>query len=216
MQDIYHIPAPDMDDKQIALVRTDGLNVINLTLPPITRKTTLEGLTDGLSGQITDLTPILLGFCYGGILAQEVAKRIPQAQVIVVSSIINGNEIQTAQRLLAKFFYFCPNRLLAFLGTAAKVLINDLLRLPMKIPKIWLKADQNKFIVKHSLSFRGPKNPRVFRIHGAKDRIVPIAFESADRIIKSAGHFMFFQNRHKEVLSAIKEAASQLRKLQSR
>lgn len=214
MQNIYHIPAPDMDDKQIALVRTDDLNIINLTLQPITRKTTLEGLTIGLSGQITELNPILLGFCYGGILAQEVAERIPRAQVIVVSSIINGKEVKMGHRLLAKLFYYCPNRFLAFFGTAAKVLINDFLRLPIKIPKIWLKAEQNKFIIKHSLSFQGAKSARVFRIHGSNDRVVPIAVGSADRMIKSAGHFMFFQNRHKEVLLAIKDAASQLRQLE--
>ncbi|MCX6123597.1 MAG: hypothetical protein NTV34_02430 [Proteobacteria bacterium] len=155
MKAIYHIPAPDMDENQIALVRTDGVNIISLELPPILRNTSIDNLKEALCGQIKEQDPILLGFYYGGLLIQEVCKSIPGSTSIVVSRIINHSEISAGSRLAGRTFLYAPATVLKTIGHTLTIVINGIMRVPVKIPRIWRKIPQNKFIIRHSLNFNG-------------------------------------------------------------
>lgn len=211
MQTVYHIPAPDMDEKQIPLVRSNSVNIKHVKIPAIDENTKLDVLIDSILKHITDPNPVLLGFCYGAVIAQEVAKKVSGSKVIVVSGIVDGSELPKTHKLAARIFCWLPAPVIQVFGYSLNVFVNDILRLPIKVPRVWLKIPQNKFIIKHSLTFRGLEPNRVYRIHGDEDGVLPVSESSVDRTIESGGHFMFFEKRHKDILSAIEVAIETLR-----
>lgn len=203
---VYLIPAADMDERAIDGIQIEGVKIYRVKLPSLTASSKLRDVTDQISKQINHKNPILLGFCSGSMLAIETAKIIESRKIIVVSGITNGGEIVQSRKILAFAFNALPEWCLLALGVFVSTVINKVLRLNVKIPRIWLKVGQNKFILKHALSLDARDvNGKVIRIHGAKDLIVPLANNKADYIIPAAGHFMFV-HRRKDVLQAIDQA----------
>ena len=200
---VYLIPAADMDERAIDGIQIEGVKIHRVKLPALTAASTLREVTDRISSQINHKNPILLGFCSGSMLAIEVAKIIEPQKIIVVSGITNGEEIVQSRKILAFAFNTLPEWCILTFGVFVSTLINKVLRFNVKIPRIWLKVGQNKFILKHALSLNSRDvNGKVIRIHGAKDLIVPLANNKADHVIPGGGHFMFVHQR-KEVLQAI-------------
>jgi hypothetical protein len=159
-----------------------------------------------LKSQIADPKPILLGFCYGGVLAIDVGRIVSARRVILVSGISDVSEIALLRRFLAIVFYITPEFVLKILGAFLTFLVNRILKINIKIPRLWLKSGQNKFIIRHLLNFRHhDQDPDLVRIHGDRDRLFPMNGFEVDFTINSGGHFMFV-DRRKEVLSKIKAA----------
>ena len=205
---VYLIPAADMDERAIDGIQIAGVKVHRVKLPTLTDRSKLRDVTEHISKQINQENPILLGFCSGSVLAIEVAKIIEAQKIIVVSGITNGGDIVQSRKILAFTFNALPEWSLLALGVFVSTFVTKVLRLNVKIPRIWLKVGQNKFILKHALSLNSRDiNGKMIRIHGAKDLIVPFAKTKADYIIPDGGHFMFV-HRRKEVLQAIAQAIS--------
>ena len=206
MKHVYLIPAPDMDERAIEAVQLENVTFIPVALPKLTIDSNLQGVTKKIAEQIKHADPILLGFCYGAVLAIELGKQVAAEKIIVVSGIRNSQDIVFSRKILAFIFYVIPESILCVFGQLASFLINSMLRLNVKIPRLWLNVGQNKFIVKHVLNFNSRElNGEIIRIHGSRDRIVPLADSDADYEIKGAGHFMFV-HRRKDVLRAIAQA----------
>lgn len=203
---VYLIPAADMDERAIDGIQIDGVQIHRVKLPILTVTSTLGEVTEQISKQIDHKNPILLGFCSGSVFAIEVGKIIESQKIIVVSGIANGGDIVRSRKILAIAFNALPDLCILGIGVIVSTLVNKVLLLNIKIPRIWLKVGQNKFILKHALSLNSRDvNGKVIRIHGAKDLIVPLANTRADYVIPDAGHFMFV-HRRKEVLQAITQA----------
>ncbi len=203
MKRIYLIPAPDMDERAIEAVRIPECEIIRIKLPPLSIGTNLYDYIEGLKCQIRHEDPILLGFCYGGVLSIEIAKNFDIEKVVIVSGIKDNSDIVTSRKILAYAFFYLPETIQQFFGEGVALLVNRLMRLEIKIPRIWLKSSQNKFIIKHALTMtsQGVRCP-VFRIHGRNDWVAPLRNFMGVTVIDDAGHFMFI-NRRKEVLQAI-------------
>lgn len=207
---IYLIPAPDMDERAIDSVVIPGFEIIKLNLPPLCSDTNVTACCRSLLTQIEDQEPILLGFCYGGILALELAGSISVTKVVIVASIKQSFEIPNMWKLAALAYYYTPNLFLTVSGIAVTSFVRNVLRSDIKIPRIWLKSPQNKFIVRHALSFQTALDDRlVTHIHGDSDRLLPIKNIKRARVIPGGGHFMFVDKR-KEVLTAISESLAHL------
>lgn len=96
--------------------------------------------------------------------------------------------------------------MLVGIGVSSVFVLNSLLKLKLKTPRLWLKSSQNKFIVKHLANFNSQGvESKIVRIHGDRDFIVPARGLKIDYVIKSGGHFMFLDH-HKQVLEAISMA----------
>lgn len=206
MKIVYLIPAPDMDERAIESVLLEGVEFVRVNLPTLTFDSNLKDVTAHLAKQINNSEPIILGFCYGGVLAIEVGKQVEAKRIIVVSGVKDSQGIVLSRKIMAVGFYLVPEFVLRGFGLVISFLVNQVLRIDVKIPRIWQKAGQNKFILKHALNFdsRGT-NGEIVRIHGSKDRVVPLAKYGAEYTIKDAGHFMFV-HRRKDVLQAIAQA----------
>ena len=206
LQTVYLIPAPDMKERAIEAVLAAGIKgatLVRVELPPITcdfSGENLQTICDAIKSQIHDRHPILLGFCYGGALAIEVARELDSPRVILVSSLLSADELPVSHKLLAKFFLRAPESGLSLIGNSVIFVVKKVLRRAVKIPRIWKKIPQNRFISNHALILKPLPNEQIIgRIHGERDAIVPIGLISNAKVIKNAGHFLFVSHR-KEML----------------
>lgn len=156
----------------------------------------IEHYAKRLSLQIKDENPIIIGLSFGGMMAIEIAKLIKIDKLILLASAKTRAELPiyySAFGRLNKTNFF-PTKLMKqnnfitswFFGIKTenqKKLLTQILKdtdsalLKWSLTKIsnW----QNDFV---------PEN--VVHIHGSADRILPIKYIKADKIIKDAGHFM--------------------------
>jgi hypothetical protein len=206
MKTVYLIPAPDMDERAIESVMLDGVEFIRIKLPALTLDSRVKDVLDQIAVQISHAAPLILGFCYGGMLAVEVGKQVEARKIIVVSGARDHQDIVKSRKVMAVAFCLTPDFVLRGLGLAVSILVNKVLRVDVKIPRVWLKAGQNKFILKHALSSscRDAKC-EIVRIHGSEDRVLPLLKDGAEYVVQGAGHFMFVRRR-KDVLQAIAQA----------
>ncbi len=206
---VYLIPAPDMEERAIEAILATGIKgatLIRVQLPPIKKEFSDENLQivcDAIKRQIHNKHPILLGFCYGGVLAIEVARHFYAPRVLLVSSLCSKHELPISHKILARAFLVTPESALSVAGNSLIFVVKKLLAREVVIPRLWKKVTQNRFIARHALNLRSlPSEQIIGRIHGERDAIVPIGLISNAKVIKNAGHFLFVSHR-KEMLKLI-------------
>lgn len=169
------------------------------------RKETLNAYVDRLINEIDQSKPfVLLGLSFGGVMVQEMAKKINPLETIIISSIRSAKELPSYFRIIGKLklnrifpfgFFKFPNFIVNwFFGAKSrddKKLMAGILR----------DADTSliKWSVEQLLSWRN-ENPdeTIFRIHGSKDRLLPLKNKNADAIVAGGGHLMVY-NKADEV-----------------
>lgn len=204
---IYLIPAPDMDERAIAMVEIPDFQIHRIHLPPLEAKTNLEEFMQALASQIDDVEPRLLGFCYGGVLANDLAKLLNPRWVVLVSSIQSTKQLTFSRIVFGKLFLKLPQFLVELFGKSLSFVVHQLFRLQIKVPRIWLKHAQNQRIVAHCLScetWPGAKD-RLVQIHGERDALIPARAIKNAWIVSDGGHYLLNHHR-KEVLALISKA----------
>lgn len=139
--------------------------------------------------------PILIGVSFGGIIAQELAKKIPSAKVILVSSIKHHSE----QR---PFFKFVKNTQLyklyppSFINWLEKVfyqLGSKKIKRTIEVYRKFLPIRNSlytKWAIHTFLNWKQTKDQNIIHIHGNKDRVLPIKHISNCIEIKNGSHAM--------------------------
>lgn len=212
---VYLVPAPDMKERDIeAIVRSplfsskQAHRLVRVRLPEIDCEYSQESLHEfvvQIKQQIQGKDPILLGFCYGGAIAIEVARELGIARLILVSSLLAADELPLSRRILCRFFLVTPEPLLTALGNLLIFVMKTVLRKDVAIPRLWKKVKQNRFLARHALSLQRPHDQSLLgRIHGERDGIIPNRLLSNAHVIHNAGHFLFVTHR-KEMLKLIKQ-----------
>jgi len=156
----------------------------------------MEAYAKRLVEQIIDENPILVGLSFGGIMAMEIAKQIPTKKIILLASAKTKYEIPFYYRWLGmlRLNKIAPTSLLMqvipitywFFGIKNQE-EKELLRAVIK--------DSNKEIyawaIDKILNWENTTlHPNLKHIHGGGDRILPLRFIKADKIIKKGGHLM--------------------------
>jgi pimeloyl-ACP methyl ester carboxylesterase len=148
--------------------------------------------------------PVFLGVSFGGIMAIEMARQLPEAKVILVSSIRR------------------PEELPAWMKISGRLGLNKLIA---GRPPVWLSPLENFFLgaetpdeislcnefrknvdpdflywaVDQILNWKNEWQPaHCFHLHGDKDRIFPVQQVRPTHIISGGGHLMI-RNRAEEV-----------------
>ncbi|MGE3756225.1 MAG: hypothetical protein AB7H97_00625 [Pseudobdellovibrionaceae bacterium] len=202
----YLVPAPDMDERSINAFQFDDWDIVPLSLAPIERHTDLQSYIRSLSAQIHRPRPILIGACYGGPLAIELSKVIEAEKVIVIACVKSRQELTLFWKILFHVYQPLPHWVEKWIGVSLAFVINKILRIPVKVPRIWRKSEQNRFIAKHLLHLEGnPNIKRLIHIHGKRDRTFPIKTIKNVDIVVEANHFMIDTNR-RDTLNAVAAA----------
>ena len=193
---IYIFSGLGADERVFQKLDFSGLDVtfVNWIIP--LEKESIEQYATRLLDQIPSKNPIVIGLSFGGIMAVEIAKQIETKKIILIASAKTKDEIPFYFRLIGKLniHKILPASLLKssnfvinwFFGTSTledKQLLKQILVdtnpifLKWALDKVakWKNVDQLKDI---------------FHIHGDRDRILPLQFVKADKIVKKGVHLM--------------------------
>ncbi len=169
-----------------------------------------------LRNQIEHERPVLIGVSFGGMMAIELAKIIPVAKVVIVSSIKSCVELPAWMKMCGRYKIdrMLPSRPLHsirplkalrpiqnyFLGTESeeeKAIANHFRD---NVDPIYLRWSINQV-----LNWRNEWKPaNLYHLHGAKDHIFPLKNVNPTHIIPNAGHFMVM-NKCQEISSILTE-----------
>ncbi|MCS6917276.1 MAG: alpha/beta hydrolase [Chitinophagales bacterium] len=143
---------------------------------------------------------ILMGFSLGGMLAALVGRHIPTRQVIVISSLLEQNRPWwMTLPLWIPLHRWLPDSALRRLF----LLLGDLFARKTPEQRRLLQdmvAAADLVFVRWAIDavarWSGlPDTSGMIRIHGSGDRLFPLRYVNADRIIKDGQHFLIVQNR---------------------
>lgn len=209
MKTIYCISGLGADERAFSKLKINGyrLQVIPWLMPEA--KETIEHYAGRMRAAITEDNPILMGLSFGGMVCAEIAKQIPVARIILVSSIKTAKELPFWLRTVArlKLNKIVPlrstrltqpiqNMMLGVKSAEEKALVSSL-RKAVDLP-------YTNWAVNEAVNWKNEwQHPHLYHIHGDKDNMFPIKnIQAATYIIKKGGHFMIM-NRAGEVSDCI-------------
>jgi pimeloyl-ACP methyl ester carboxylesterase len=178
-------------------------------------KETLDQYVNRLLKEVDQTKPIVfLGLSFGGIIAQEAAKKIKPVQTIIISSISSPGEIPWYFKFAGKLKLnrLIPFRLLKLANRSVNWFFSAKRGEDKKLmAEIIRDADVKllKWSVEIFLAWKNKNPVEVFHIHGDKDRLLPLKNKKVNAIVKDGSHLMIF-NRAEEVERLIVEAIRHL------
>lgn len=155
--------------------------------------------TKGLLTQIKHKNPILIGVSFGGMIAIEIAKLIPTAKLIVISTVKTKQELPFKYRLLGLtgLNKITPEWIL----NKNSIFLEHMFGIKSEAVKKVFKeivSDTDthfmKWAINQIVNWKNSKTPaHTIHIQGDKDRLLPIKLNNVQHIIKGGGHFMIFE-----------------------
>ncbi len=164
---------------------------------------TLHEYAIRLNGSILDQGQIgLVGVSFGGMIMTEVAKLRNPKHTVLISSVSRSSDLRWAYRMagtlrLDKFFPYSltikSGRLIHYLFGVRLMRDRELLSSIME------DMDPNfiKWAVGVILRWESEDDIEVVRIHGTKDRVLPVEASDIDHPISGAGHFIIVNEAEK-------------------
>ena len=188
----------------------ESVNVNFIAWKKPLRKEALEHYVDRLLEEADQTKPLIfLGLSFGGIIAQEAAKKITPLQTIIISSISSPKEIPWYFRLAGKLKlnWLVPFRLLKLANRSVNWLFSAKRKEDKKLmAEIIRDADVDllRWSVENFLAWKNENPVEVFHIHGDKDRLLPLKNKKVNAIVKDGTHLMIF-NKAEEVGKILRE-----------
>jgi pimeloyl-ACP methyl ester carboxylesterase len=152
----------------------------------------------------------LVGLSFGGIIAIEISTLYKASCVILISSISNKNELPWFYKALGKvnlhqtkfMHLFKQNHELLhwFFGTKAKRLKEYLNQMIEQTSVNYLQWSLTQILNWKQKE----KMQNVLHLHGTEDKLFPVRYCKADKIIQGGGHFMVITHA-KEISEIITE-----------
>ncbi len=159
-------------------------------------KETIAQYATRIKSQITTERPVIIGLSFGGMIAIEIAKQIPETKVILISSAKTKRDLIPGNKLFfkLKLYKIIPG----FMIKHTNFLVNNLFGVKTKEDKEILKAVMKETDVHF---FRWAVGsiaqwdnevvpPQVIQIHGTADRMIPNFGVEPDYTIDGGGHMM--------------------------
>lgn len=157
----------------------------------------------------------ILGLSFGGIMASEIQKQLPQKKIILISSLSHSGQLPVLYRMPMLFNtasgFIKRKDSLPRSGIAwpfQPVNEEDVDEVQRNITDV---SEQHLlWVIKKVLEWNHPSpHSNVFHIHGTSDRVFPDGRIKADVKIKGGGHLMIL-NRSSEINEILKKELSVL------
>jgi pimeloyl-ACP methyl ester carboxylesterase len=212
---LHLIPGVATDRRVFAALDLPDYEVEFLDWIPPHRGESIVAYARRMAERITDESPILVGYSFGGMVAIEMAKHLPDATVILISSIKHYHERPMTMWLTSslKLHRLVPTQVGKEFEFAYK----------------WMNAPQNKdehafielmrneidhhhtdWAIDQAVSWRhNSHTPRLYHIHGDQDRIFPIRYIRNCIPIRGGTHLMLL-NKGTEISSHIRKIVESL------
>lgn len=200
---LYLFSGLGADESVFARLKFPRAQLYHITWPNLTPHTSREDFLSQIKTQIkTRHNNIFLGVSFGGLVAQDIAVTVPVDTLIVVSSLMDAAEMPRIYKsLLARMLLkMTPD----FLLNKPNFLLNHMFSIGTDESRQTLRdiiQDTEPAFVRWAVNYvqKWRKMPestanRVFRIHGAKDRIFPCPAPMSGVAIVPGGHFAVYES----------------------
>lgn len=193
---IYVLSGLGVDHRVFAAIDFGNFEVVHIPWLKPEGKEPISAYASRISALITDQTPILIGLSFGGIMAQEIARIIPCAKIILIASAKSKAELPAIYRLIGstRLHKLVPGFLFTYSGRFTQWFFGVKTEAQKKLLAIILKETDPEFrnwAINALLTWAGDHTSgSTISIHGSKDRLIPIRNVAADFTLPGAGHFL--------------------------
>ena len=205
MKNIYCISGLGADEGAFSRLKIEGYQLVYLPWLLPQKKESIRDYAQRMSEGIKEDNPIIMGLSFGGMMAIEIAKLLPVAKIILISSIRTAEELPRWMKRIAllnlnkifpmrsrKIFEPVQNRFLGISNNSEEIMMVRNYR--KNAPIIYTTWAINE-VVNWRNDFL---HPSIFHIHGDNDKMFPIKNLSPSYIVNGGGHFMIM-NKAEEV-----------------
>jgi len=197
LKPIYFVSGLGADERIFQWLRYDGFRPVHIRWIAPERGETIEHYAQRLSAQIEGDAPVIVGLSFGGMIAVELGKQIPDAQIVLLSSVKQRSEVPFYYKAFQGFpihrvfpfksllwaAYWLAYWLFAPEGADQKKLFKTILQ---ETDPHFLKWALHKVV-----TWQNQEVPDgLMHIHGKGDRIFPFRFVSPDFTVDNSGHLM--------------------------
>jgi pimeloyl-ACP methyl ester carboxylesterase len=194
---LYLIPGVATDRRVFAALDLPQYEKIYLDWLQPTANESLQSyarrMVESLQG---DESPILIGYSFGGIVAQEMAKLLPEATVILISSIKSYKERPLGMWLTSSFglHRIIPSQIgkeFRFAYTWMNDPQTSQEREFIHVMRRELNHKHTDWAIDKAVTWRHDQHtPRLYHIHGDNDRIFPIRYIRNCIPVRGGTHLM--------------------------
>ena len=205
MKIIYCISGLGADEGAFSRLKITGYQLVYLPWLLPEKKESIRDYALRMSVGIKEDNPIIMGLSFGGMMAIEIAKLLPVAKIILISSIKTTDELPNWMKRIAslnlnkifpmrsrKILEPVQNRFLGITNNSEEIIMVRNYR--KNAPIIYTTWAINE-VVNWRNDFM---HPSIFHIHGDNDKMFPIKNLLPSYIVKGGGHFMIM-NKAEEV-----------------
>lgn len=214
--EIYLLSGLGADHRVFGRLRFQGAEVKTLSWKQPRKGESMEEYAKRFLPEITTERPVMIGLSFGGMMAVEISRYIPDAAVILISSVpspacypwwMMACKYLRVEKMLPEkqFSTYKLFRMIRpvqnyFLGVETEAEIRMANEYRNHVDPVYLN-----WAVKQVLHWKCNHRPKLlYHIHGGKDHIFPLRNIKPDYIIKTGGHFMVW-NRAEEVNKILSE-----------
>lgn len=195
-QEIYFISGLGADASVFKFLKLGNYQQVHVKWLPTNEGESLQDYAGRLIEQIHTQNPIIVGLSFGGIVAIEIAKRLPAAKIVLLSSITNRNEIPWYFRLagLLRLHKLVPANLLKHANFITYWFFG--VRTPEEkklLAEIFERTDPKflKWAIDKIVTWQNQTTIKnLVRIHGSSDRLLLLGSAHPDYRIERGGHLM--------------------------
>ncbi|NJB83862.1 YqiA/YcfP family alpha/beta fold hydrolase [Wenyingzhuangia aestuarii] len=164
-------------------------------IQPLHKNESLESYIDRISVFVKEPNPIFIGVSFGGIIAQELAKKFKSPKVIIISSIKHHNEVSPFLQFVRKtnFHKLYPVSLINFLEKTSyyfaykkfkRTLISYRIYMPLR------NKTYTQWAIQSFLHWKQNQTIEVLHLHGNKDIMLPLKYIKNAKVIQGGTHVM--------------------------
>ena len=166
-------------------------------------KESLHDYCSRLLPKITHPNPILIGVSFGGIIMQELAKRIDVRKVVIISSVKSPKEFSKGMQWLKKtrLYLLMPTRwVLGIIPFLEKKVRSKKMKRTIQIYAHYLTMRSPNYLhwaIKQMMEWRNDlplKN--IVHIHGKKDQVFPAQYITDAYMLPNATHALILVNAY--------------------
>lgn len=205
---IYFLSGLGADKRMFAKLRLpEGYHAVHLVWFRPERHETMQQYAQRIADRIPDEDIILVGLSFGGMMAQEVARIKRVSKLILISTLHSRKEIALHYRIgiffrlqylfgkwMLVFPKFISHYLFSITTPAGKKLLDAILD---DMDPVFLK-----WAIRNAAKWNpGPLGIPYYRIHGSRDRVLPMKNIKPDKVI-DGGHLVVMTHA-REVSEAV-------------